>query len=164
MPYYHCLKELKKRIDKRKEQAPQVVLHTDQGAVYSSRAFCQAHHNYTILRSMSRGGTSTDNPIIEALNGWIKEELSLGFGLANTDDVPALLGAYVQFFNHRRPAAALGYESPLQFRTERGLSISLLFLCLLFPDKCTGHSRRRTLLFWIDNVAPIEVAAVQAVD
>ena len=44
-PYYHCLEQLKKRMGKREEQTSQVVFHTDQGAVYSSRAFCQAHHN-----------------------------------------------------------------------------------------------------------------------
>ncbi len=44
-PYYHCLEQLKKLMDKREEQTSQVILHTDQGAVYSSRAFCQAHHN-----------------------------------------------------------------------------------------------------------------------
>lgn len=119
-PYYHCLEELKKRMDKREEQTSQVVLHTDQGVVYSSRAFCQAHHDYNILRSMSRGGTPTDNPIIEALNGWIKEELYLDFALAHTNNVPALLEAYVQFFNNDRPAAALGYKSPVHYRSERG--------------------------------------------
>ena len=119
-PYYHCLDELKKRMNKREEQTSQVVLHTDQGAVYSSRAFCQAHHDYNILRSMSRGGTPTDNPIIEALNGWIKEELYLDFGLAHADNVPALLENYVHFFNYERPAAALGYKSPVQYRSERG--------------------------------------------
>ena len=66
------------------------------------------------------GGTPTDNQIIEALNGWIKEELYLDFGLAHTDNVPALLDAYVQFFNNDRPAAALAYKSPVQYRTERG--------------------------------------------
>ena len=109
-PYYHCLDELKKRMNKREEQTSQVVLHTDQGAVYSSRAFCQAHHDYNILRSMSRVGTPTDNPIIEALNGWIKEELYLDFDLAHAENVPALLKVYVQYFNNNRPAAALGYR------------------------------------------------------
>ena len=119
-PYYHCLEVLKQLMDKREEQTSQVVLHTDQGAVYSSRAFLQAHHHYNILRSMSRGGTPTDNPIIEALNGWIKEELFLDFDLANASDVPTLLDDYVRYFNFQRPAAALGFKSPVQFRTERG--------------------------------------------
>ena len=48
---------------------------------------------------MSRGDTPTDNPIIEAFIGWIKEELYLDFDLANAKDVPALLNSYVFFFN-----------------------------------------------------------------
>ena len=119
-PYYHCLDALKKLAGKREEQTPQVVLHTDQGAVYSSQAFCHAHDDYSILRSMSRVGTPTDNPIIEALNGWIKEELYLDFGLADTDNLPNLLNRYVYFFNNHRPAAALGYKSPVQYKTELG--------------------------------------------
>ena len=76
---------------------------------------------------MSRGGTPTDNPIIEALNGWMKEELYLDFDLAHSHDVPALLDAYVYFFNNHRPAAALGYKSPVQFKTERGFWQIFLF-------------------------------------
>lgn len=79
------------RYDHREEQTSQVVLHTDQGAVYSSWAFCQVHHDCNILHSMSRGGTPTDNPIIEAFNSWIKEELYLDFALAHTNNVPVCL-------------------------------------------------------------------------
>lgn len=119
-PYYQCLEVLKRLVGKREEQKPQIVFHTDQGAVYSSQAFCQAHNDYNILRSMSRVGTPTDNPIIEALNGWIKEELFLDFDLAHAKDVPALLDRYVEYFNNRRSAAALGYKSPVQYKTELG--------------------------------------------
>ena len=119
-PYYHCLDTLKNLMDKKEEQTSQVVFHTDQGAVYSSRAFCQAHSHYNILRSMSRRGTPTDNPIIEALNGWMKDELYLDWDLAHAKNVPKLLDRYVDFFNHSRPAAALGYKSPVQYKTELG--------------------------------------------
>jgi Transposase and inactivated derivatives len=119
-PYYHCLAVLNGLAGKIEEQKPQVVFHTDQGAVYSSKAFCQAHSHYNILRSMSRVGTPTDNPIIEALNGWVKEELYLDFDLFNAEDVPALLDQYVYYFNHYRRHAALGYKSPVQYRTELG--------------------------------------------
>jgi len=120
-PYYHCLDQLKLLVGKEsEEQTPQVVLHTDQGSVYSSQAFQRAHEHYNILRSMSRVGTPTDNPIIEALNGWMKEELYLDFGLANAQNVPKLLEEYVYYFNHERPAAALGYKSPVQYKTELG--------------------------------------------
>ena len=120
-PYYHCLEVLKKLAGKKnEEQTPQVVLHTDQDSVYSSQAFRQAHEHYKILRSMSKVGTPTDNAIIEALNGWIKEELYLDFGLETAEDVPKLLDEYVSYFNNRRPAAALGYKSPVQYKTELG--------------------------------------------
>ena len=120
-PYYHCLEALKKLAGKKnEEQTSQVVLHTDQGSVYSSQAFRQAHEHYNILRSMSKVGTPTDNAIIEALNGWIKEELYLDFSLETAEDVPKLLDEYVYYFNNRRPAAALGYKSPVQYKTELG--------------------------------------------
>jgi len=120
-PYYHCLEQLKLLAGKKnEEQTPQVVLHTDQGSVYSSQAFRQAHEHYNILRSMSKVGTPTDNAIIEAINGWIKEELFLDFGLATAKDVPKLLDEYVHYYNYERPAAALGYKSPVQYKTELG--------------------------------------------
>ncbi len=58
-PYYHCLNILNQLAGKKKEeQRPQIVFHTDQGSVYSSRAFCEAHHDYNIIRSMSRNSTN----------------------------------------------------------------------------------------------------------
>ena len=62
----------------------------------------------------------THNPIIEALNGWMKDELFLDFDLAHTQDVPALLDQYVFYFNNKRQHAALGYKSPVQYKTELG--------------------------------------------
>ena len=121
-PYYDCLMVLNRLAGKKEEQRPQVIFHTDQGAVYSSKAFCQAHSQYNILRSMSRCGTPTDNPVIEALNGWIKNELYLDFDLEHASDVPVLLDQYVFYFNNLRRHAALGSKSPVQYTTELGFS------------------------------------------
>ncbi len=118
-PYYHVLKELTQLVAKSEKTTP-TVFHTDQGAVYSSRAFRKAHEEYTIQRSMSRMGTPTDNPVIEALNGWIKEELIVDFGLSDTTDVQKLLNEYVYYYNNHRPAAALQYKSPVQFKLDQG--------------------------------------------
>lgn len=116
-PYFECLKEL---TEKMKEQNNPLVLHTDQGTVYSSRAFLNAHKNYNIKRSMSRAGTPTDNPIIESLNGWIKEELILDYEYWKYDNLYDLIDNYVYYFNNYRPAYALNYKSPVQYRTEQG--------------------------------------------
>ncbi len=120
VPGEDCLAVLNQLAGKKEEHKPQVVFHTDQGAVYSSKAFCQAHKQYNILRSMSRGGTPTDNPIIESLNGWIKDELYLDFDLGHSQNVPELLDKYVYYFNNQRCHAALGYKSPVQYKTELG--------------------------------------------
>lgn len=119
-PYYHVLEELNKIAGKKNEQTAPITFHTDQGAVYSSAAFFKAHEKYNIIRSMSRGGTPTDNPVIESLNGWIKEELYVDFNLDKAEDVPQLLDQYVNYYNNERAAAALNYKSPIQYKTELG--------------------------------------------
>ena len=50
----------------------------------------------------------------------MKEELFLDFNLATAKDIPKLLDEYVHYFNYERPAAALGYKSPVQYKTELG--------------------------------------------
>lgn len=117
-PYFDCLKSL---VQKAKEQTLPVVLHTDQGSVYSSRAFEQAHADcINLKRSMSRVGTPTDNPIIESINGWIKEELRIDFNLKESNDVPKLIDEYVQYFNNERYSTKCKGKSPVQYRTELG--------------------------------------------
>ena len=39
---------------------------------------------------MSRAGTPTDNPIIESLNGWIKEEMRIDFDLKSVEGIPSV--------------------------------------------------------------------------
>jgi len=87
-------------------------LHTDQGSVYSSVAYNELIKETNVVRSMSRAGTPTDNPVNESLNGWIKEELELDFNLGGCRDVPELIAAYVRYYNHSRPSYALGYDTP----------------------------------------------------
>ena len=118
-PYYKCLRKLI-QLHIKKGVATPTVLHTDQGAVYSSRAFSQAHYNYNIIRSMSRAATPTDNPIIEALNGWMKEELYIDFNLKESKNIEKTLNEYVHYYNTERMAYALDYKSPIQYKTEQG--------------------------------------------
>ena len=66
---------LNKLIEKKKEYKElKMILHTDQGSVYSSKSFNELLPLYNITHSMYRAGTPTDNSQIEAINDWIKEE------------------------------------------------------------------------------------------
>ena len=116
-PYFKCLEDLKTKI---RNLNYSTILHTDQGAVYSSRAFQYSHRDNNIVRSMSRVGTPTDNPIIESINGWIKEEMKVDFQYQKEKDIFKFIKKYVKYYNEERPAYSLNYKSPIQYKIELG--------------------------------------------
>ena len=96
-----------------------VILHTDQGTVYASMAYNELIKDTNIVRSMSRAGKPTDNPVNEALNGWIKEELIIDFGIERCRekrDFQEVMTKYVTFYNEQRPCFAIGYDTPTNYR------------------------------------------------
>lgn len=94
----------------------EMVLHTDQGSVYSSKEFNEVLPMFNIIRSMSRAGTPTDNAAMESINGWIKTEMKLDFHLIG-DDIEREIEEYIKFYNEERPAYSLNYLTPKQYRT-----------------------------------------------
>ena len=54
---------------------------------------------YGIIRSMSHAGTPTDNAAIEAINGWIKAEIFMGFHITGETSVTDEIDRYIRFFN-----------------------------------------------------------------
>lgn len=115
--HHSALKRFIKEKEKRGYTNQVTILHSDQGAIYTSRAF-NAHLNSTIIRSMSRIATPTDNPVLESINGWIKDELKFDFNLQKCDDVHQMIKIYVKYYNETRTAYSLKYKSPVQYRTE----------------------------------------------
>ena len=94
----------------------ELILHSDQGSVFSSKKFNESLHLYNIIHSMSKPGKPTENGAMEAINGWIKEELFIDFKLNSCDDIPKQIEDYIYFFNYERPQAALKYLTPIQFK------------------------------------------------
>ena len=93
-PFYHgvsmknhrdALQDMLNNKIKRGYKSQETIFHSDQGTIYSSAAFNNAHKDYNITRSMSRIGTPTDNPIIESKNGWLKKEMYIDFKQENYD-------------------------------------------------------------------------------
>lgn len=116
---HHYLDGLEDIVAILKDCKEPTVLHTDQGSVYSSLAYNELIKDTNIVRSMSRAGTPTDNPINEALNRWIKEELVVDFNIYNCKcktEFENTLCEYVTFYNEKRPCYAIGYETPANFR------------------------------------------------
>ena len=91
------------------------VFHTDQGSVYTSVAYNEVIKEAGIVRSCSRAGKPTDNPVNESLNGWIKEELLVDFHLADARgfrEAAEVIERYVEWYNSERPCWSLGYMTP----------------------------------------------------
>lgn len=94
----------------------EMVLHTDQGSVYSSKSFNELLPLYNIVRSMSRAGTPTDNASMEAINGWMKAEMFSDFHITSNESIDREIDKYIMFFNEERPAYSLNYLTPKQYK------------------------------------------------
>lgn len=114
MTYISGLKDLLEV--KKKYPEHQMVLHSDQGTVYASKAFNDLLPAYGVARSMSRAGTPTDNAAMEAINGWIKAEMFMDLHVTGEGSVEKEIDDYIIFFNEQRPAYSLNYMTPVQYR------------------------------------------------
>lgn len=109
-----------------KKQFPnqEMILHSDQGSVYTSKKFNELLPMYNIVHSMSRAGTPTDNAAMEAINGWIKAELFTDFHVTCNENIEQDIENYVRFFNEQRPAYSLNYLTPKQYKETYGPDLS----------------------------------------
>ena len=107
---------LKKALSKLEDcHGEPTVFHTDQGSVYTSMDYNKIIKERNLVRSCSRAGKPSDNPVNESLNGWIKEELFIDFGLYDSNDVASTIEEYIDFYNSERPSYSLGYDTPDNF-------------------------------------------------
>ena len=130
-PFYHgvsmtnhksALENMLQNKIKRGYLSQETIFHSDQGTIYSSIAFNNAHKDYNIIRSMSRIGTPTDNPIIESKNGWLKKEMYIDFNQEDYETVYDYISAIVEDHNFYRPSYALKYKTPIEYRTQLGFT------------------------------------------
>ena len=107
---------------KRGYENQETIFHSDQGSVYSSMSFNNIIQPYNIIRSMSRAGTPTDNPVVESKNGWLKKEMYIDFDTNNYNTVQEFIDDIVYDNNYYRPSYALNYKTPVEYRTQLGFN------------------------------------------
>ena len=109
---------LAKMIEQKNKQYQDLdmILHSDQGSVYCSKRFNESLYLYHIIHSTSKPGKPTENGAMEAINGWLKEELFIDFKITNSYDIYQSMERYIHYFNHERPQAALNYLTPIQYK------------------------------------------------
>ena len=94
---------------------PQVLLHSDQGCHYTSRAYRMALSSMGISQSMSRKGNCWDNAPMESWFGHAKDEIPLR-GCGSFEEVRAAVADYVDYYNRDRPQPGLGGMTPVERR------------------------------------------------
>lgn len=91
------------RAAKKKEKSVDgVQLHSDQGAVYTSWAFCALTKAYCIIPSMSRRGNPYDNAPAENFFSILKSECISRVVLRSYEEARFLIEEYIYFYNHKR--------------------------------------------------------------
>lgn len=94
-----------------------IIVHSDQGSVYTSYAYQNLLEKMNCRASMSRRGNCWDNAVIESFHSNIKTEAFARVKHHSlTNDVTRLrVSEYMREYNEERIQEKLGYLTPLEF-------------------------------------------------
>lgn len=95
-----------------------VIIHSDQGSVYTSYAYQQLVKDRDIVSSMSRRGNCWDNAVIESFHSSIKSEefQFVKYNSLSSQEIIQRVDSYMKHYNEERIQEKLGYQSPIEFR------------------------------------------------
>ncbi|MFS0823805.1 IS3 family transposase [Bacillus sp. 1P02SD] len=97
-----------------------VILHSDQGAQYTSYAFQNLAKEKGIITSMSRKGNCLDNAVIESFHSTLKSEefYSQPREYLTNPIVVEKVENFIYYYNQIRLQAKLNYLSPIEYRKQ----------------------------------------------
>lgn len=102
-----------------KHTVKDVLLHSDQGSLYTSGNFKKILAEYGIQQSMSGKGNCWDNACVERFFGTVKVESgfneTLKTGLLSYDKLKKVIESFIDFYNNERIVKDLGWLTPAQF-------------------------------------------------
>jgi putative transposase len=95
-----------------------VIIHSDQGSVYTSYAYQQLVKEKDLVSSMSRRGNCWDNAVIESFHSNIKSEefQYVKYNSIPLQEVRNRVDIFMNHYNMERIQEKLGYQSPLEYR------------------------------------------------
>ncbi len=94
-----------------------VILHSDQGSVYTSYAFQEFVKSNHLISSMSRRGNCWDNAVIESFHSnLMSEEFQyVKFNSLRDHEVSERVINYLNYYNEERIQEKLGYLTPKRY-------------------------------------------------
>lgn len=104
---------LKKELKKLKTKLAKIILHQDQGSVYTSYVYVEQLLKDDFTLSYSRVATPTDNPEMESFWGRFKTENKQIFREAQTEqELRELVKQQINYYNQKRRHSSLHNTSP----------------------------------------------------
>jgi transposase InsO family protein len=96
-----------------------LIVHSDRGSQFASRAYRQLLAEHGFLASMSRKGNCYDNAFIESFWSSLKYETVYRRRFATRAEARTALFDYIEsFYNRTRLHSSLGYVSPINFESQ----------------------------------------------
>ena len=94
-----------------------VIVHSDQGSVYTSYAYQAYIKDNDLVSSMSRRGNCWDNAVIESFHSNLKSEefQYVKFNSLRNQDVIERVITYLNYYNEERIQEKLGYLTPIKY-------------------------------------------------
>ncbi len=113
-----AIRTLQKALADQHPEKDGLILHSDQGSQYTSKAFIDFCESVHVAQSMSKAGYLYDNAPMERYFNTLKNECSNLYEFRTEEDLYQAVEefAYVTY-NHVRPHSYNGYRTPYQART-----------------------------------------------
>lgn len=113
-----AIRTLQKALDAQSVIKGELILHSDQGTQYTSKAFIDFCKSVHVTQSMSKAGYPYDNAPMERYFNTLKNECTNLYEFKTEESLYRTVEefAYVTY-NHVRPHSFNGYRTPYQART-----------------------------------------------
>lgn len=103
---------LEDAVFKRKlEPSNSVILRSDNGLIFGSKAFTQVANTYHIQQEFITPYSPQQNGMIERFFRTLKEECIWQHTFENADNAFLVIADWMDWYNHKRPHSALGYQA-----------------------------------------------------
>ena len=99
-----------------------LIFHSDGGGQFSDKGFLKKLAINDIKSSM--GKSAYENPNAERLNGIIKNEYLIPWGVNSMAQLLLLLPKAINLYNTQRPHFSLKYDSPFEFKSKNDSTLS----------------------------------------
>ena len=112
-----AIRTLQKALDSQPKIKGKLILHSDQGSQYTSKAFVEFCESVQVTQSMSKAGYPYDNAPMERYFNTLKNECTNLYEFATEEALYQTVEefAYV-VYNHVRPHSFNGYRTPFEAR------------------------------------------------